>query len=313
MNNRYAVLLFLVSSIALYAMEDNHNYVTESQPLPDWQRMYSTVEAKCHEKFKNRLQEYKKNHYPFATEWKMDSLVDIGKDITKQDDLTLKAAICVTSDEDGNTFLHYAAEKNDEPTVQWILSLNRDNYCLEKRKNGQTPFDICVKKLLPHVDEEQKVTARKIFDMMLTYIACCTMSAEQKSGCLAQVVGLQLRYVCAGSEFAVKQYLLQKLIPTNSSLSYYYKQAHDEHGFTFARALLNNPDKLSTLIEHDYVSFEKDEHGLSVLDYAIKNLEAYTENEDQMTLDPEGFQRASDSMHLLLTYAQKLDLVSEVL
>lgn len=309
MKNRYIVSLLLVSSIALYAMENNHTNVSAELEFPDWQRMHSVLQDKCQEKFKNRLKEYKKNSYPsVSSDWNMEDLVRDGKAITKQDDLTLKAVICATRDEEGNGFLHYAAEKNDEPTTEWHLELKNDNcnvVCVPN-KQGQTPFEMCITKLLPEIDAEKKVIARKIFDKMLTYIAHCITCFDQKSSCLSHIINLQLKYVCAGIEFVVEENLLQKLVPTNSSLSHYYQQAHDERGFTFTHAWIENSDKLSELLKKNYVSFEKkDKDGLTALDYASKKLAIYMEDADQITSDQEGFERASCCMHLLLNYAEK--------
>ena len=263
MKNRYVLSFLLISGVVLHAMENKQNNGNASQSvqlvLPDWKSMHNRLEDDYQGYLKNRLKEYKKT-YIITTSWNMDELVKVGEVITKQDAATLKSVIYTTRDEEDNVFLHYAVEKNDESTVQWILSSRQDDYSLEKRKDGQTPFDLCIKKLLPEVDEEKKVTVRKIFDMMLAHIAQYTTSGNQKSSCLSQIIDLQLKYIRVGTEFIVEQDLLQKLVPNNSelSLSNYYQKAQDEKGFTFAHALVEDPDKLFELIKKNYVSFAKD-------------------------------------------------------
>lgn len=83
-------------------------------------------------------------------------------------------------------------------------------------------------------------------------------------------------------------------------------ETHDEHGFTFAHTLIQDPDKLFELIKQNHISFGHNKHNFSALDYAIKNLEGYTQDVGRITLDPEGFERASCSVYILLNYVKMI-------
>lgn len=81
---------------------------------------------------------------------------------------------------------------------------------------------------------------------------------------------------------------------------------HDEQGFTFAHTLVEDPDKLFELIKQNYICFGQNKHNVAALDYAIKNLEAYIQDGTRITSDPEGFERASCGVHILLNYVKMM-------
>lgn len=315
MKNKYVIPLLVVTSFSTYAMENKHS----NQLVPDWKDTREQLIATCKNNLSDRLKEYTKL-YPVCDLWDMDKLITTGQTITKQDDETLKSYIYATRDEEGNTFFHYAAEKNYESTIDWFLSSGQNDGCLTVRVNGQTPFELCINKLLPNVSHDETfITARNIFDKMLAYIVDMPeeiIDTNRKERCLLSIIALKLAYVCKGSTFKVKRNLLQKLVPNalvpnalvsprqELSLAYYYRQARDENGFTFAHALAGDPDKLAQLAKKKYVSFAKNNAGFSALDCARLNLEAYTEGG---TIEMEVLKKLSDCVHILLSCAKNLE------
>jgi hypothetical protein len=278
-----------------------------NQPaLPDWKGMYSQLCIDYKNILKNKLEEYKKADISI-TPWSMHKLIKIGTTITKQNFLTLKSAIHTIRDEEGNVFLHHAVEKNDESTVSWLSLKSNGFYLSLHRNNGQTPFDLCIKKLLPEIPNDATKTAtRKIFDILAKNIL-----SSSKDRYLSQIIALQLKHKKYGTEFIVDQNLLQALIPSSpqKSLSNYYRDAQEEKdGYTFTHVFATQckADDLFELVKKDQISFEKDKHNYTALDYALSALHSYIHNETNRAKFPDVCQKASCCVYILLNYAKEL-------
>jgi hypothetical protein len=278
--------------------------------LPDWKGVHQQLCVNYQNILKNKLEEYKKADISI-TPWSMHKLIKIGTTITKQGFLTLKSTIHIIRDAEDSTFLHHAVEKNDESTVSWISSKSNGFYLSLHRKNGQTPFDLCIKKLLPEIpNDATKAATRKIFDILAKNIAKNILSS-MKDRCLSQIIALQLKHKKYGTEFIVDQNLLQALMPRTpqKSLSNYYRDAQEEKdGYTFTHVFATQckADDLFELVKKDQISFEKDKHNYTALDYALSALHRYIHNETNRAKFPDVCQKASCCVYILLNYTKAL-------
>ncbi len=289
MKNIYILLLVLCTHSTTHGMH----------ALPDWRGMHSQLCTDYKNILKNKLEEYKEADISI-TPWSMHKLVKIGTTITKQNFLTLKVAIHTICDKESNAFLHCAVEKNDESTVQWLSSGSNSFYFSRRGKNRQTPFDLCIKKLLPEIpNDATKATTRKIFNILTKKIL-----SNERDRCLSQIIVLQLKHKKYGSEFRVNQYL-------ETSLSSYYQKAQEEKdGYTFTHVFATQckADDLFELVKKDRISFKKDKHNYTALDYALSALHKYTQPQQEtlITKFPHILQQASCCVYILLNYAKSL-------
>jgi len=281
--------------------------------LPDWRSVHRQLIGDYKKILRTKLEEYKDTDISI-TPWNMTKLLNIGETITKQDILNVKSILHTTYDNENNSFLHHAVEKNDESTVQWLAAQSNILYLSPHEKNGQTPFDLCIKKLLPEVpNNATKAITRKIFDILVKKVFL-----DEREHYLSQIIVLQLKHKKYGSEFKVDQYLLERLVVPHAlkkTLSDYYRDAQrdaqeEKDGYTFTHVFATQckADDLFELVKKDQVSFKKDKNNYTALDYALSALHKYIQpqQETDITQFPDVLQQASCCVYILLNYAKAL-------
>jgi hypothetical protein len=275
--------------------------------LPDWRSVHRQLIGDYKKILRTKLEEYKDTDISI-TPWNMTKLLNIGETITKQDILNVKSILHTTYDNENNGFLHHAVEKNDVSIVQWFAAQSNVSHLSPRGKNGQTPFDLCIKKLLPEVpNDATKAITRRIFDVLVRK----TLSFK-KEYYWSQISVLQLKHKKYGSEFKVN--LLEGLsLPDTIKkiLSNYYRDAQEEKdGYTFTHVFATQckADDLFELVKKDQISFKKDKHNYTALDYALSALHKYIQPQQEtcITQFPDVLQQASCCVYILLNHAKAL-------
>jgi hypothetical protein len=285
--------------------------------LPDWKGMHNQLVTDYQNILKDKLEEYIKAD---ITTWNIKELDTIGNSITKHHIYKTLSIIGNIVDAHNNTFLHYAVIKEDEKTVKFLTyGFNHNKNYHTKNNDGETPFDLCIKKLLPNIPADNKVISKTIFNELSSCISIWCKDDAEKINCLKKIIDLHLKYMLSGTDFSIRQQKLIRFITPRSFkysteeeqvsknlLAHYYQQAKDENGNTFAHASSGYPDALFELVKKDHVSFAKNNSGKTALDCAMENLRGYTQNADQMIKDPEELQKASCCVYILLNHAKAL-------
>jgi hypothetical protein len=311
MKSIYIFSALICINATLHAMEQNNQLA-----LPDWKGIHNQLINDYKDILKTKLEEYKKSDISIAP-LNMDELFKVGTIITKFNHSYLVYNLFLnTHDKQTNSFFHIAVEKNDIPTVKWLSPRIMNNQYLTTNNDGKTPFDLCIKKLLPYdiyKRASEIAIARQIFDIMLSGIGKLRINPHLKEKCLTATINLQLNYAAYYGTpcFKVDPDLLTKLLKAErlekepSLISRFYKEAKNESGSTFAHifVLLLRPDELFKLVKKDHVSFAKDNRGQSALTWAINTLKIYTA---KITTQAEAFQRASCCVYILLNHAKSL-------
>ncbi len=290
---------------------------TNQIALPDWKRMHAQLCAGYQNILVDTLEEYKKADITVMP-WNMDELMHVGALVTKFDhSAVLHALVLKTKDEQNDSFFHRAVEKNDVPTVQWLSSRIQNNQYLDTNNDGQTPLDLCIKKLLPidvYNRAQERTLARKIFDIMLSAIGKLRIAPELKEKCLTSIINLQLQWRGYGIPFHVEQDLLTNLIEPEkleqepSFMNRLYREAKYSGDRTFTHVFIAQslPDDLFEWVKKGQVSFAKDASNHTALDYALLTLRGYTQDEIKRTKFLEHFKRVSCCVYILLNYARSL-------
>ena len=224
MQNIHALSLILFTSCAAYTMEQ------QQLALPDWEGTYQLLQDDYPHYVKAKLEQYKEAD---ISTWNVGDLEKIGKIILPNQYIGKRLEIVATTvDEDNNSFLHYAVEKNDAKTFDGLLCFSRPGITESNRnfnaKNGsrETPFDLCIKKLSPHIPAEERAVAEKIFEALVSHIKELRHCSHAKKEWLDKIIALQLHYIDCGSSFTVDQNVLERLVPgyQRVSLFEYYVQ-----------------------------------------------------------------------------------------
>lgn len=265
MKNRNVLSLLLVTSTALYAMENNPSD-------------YKAVHENLRTMYKNYVTKQLKG-YKESGKIDMNELLEAGKTITRSKDVTQQLLHRDIQDENNNSFIHIATEKKDIATVAWLLVQGDKNFTY-MNAGQQYPLDICIKQLLPlsadasgeflatdsSADSCHIIKSRQIFDVMVSHITRLSESEGFKKTCLKKIIELQLKHKRCRSNFAMDNELLQSLVSQEplaqqpSILSSIYKEAVDDtDGSTLSYILVEqeNPDELYELAQADQISWIK--------------------------------------------------------
>lgn len=330
MKNVSVLLLILSVCLTTHTMEQNNQLA-----LPDWKSVHSQLVADYKDILKVKLEEYREADVAtWTTAEKAKELSTIGAAITNYHVYELESIVGSTIDAHANTFLHYAVARKDAATVERLLfhGYNTQNV-FAKNSNGETPFDLCIKNLLPSISSDQAdqtAASKQIFKTIVrdasslyfyNRIAKKRVSDEaiwyrtdsEGIDCLKKIIDLQLKHARAGSDFSAYSKGLKKFVIRNraseeekkageETLALYYRQACDQNGYTFTRALIDNPDALFELAKKNYVSFEK-----NIFIFAKTRLfRAKFKYEDGETEALDDFQKASCVVYILLNHAKAL-------
>ena len=264
MKNMYIFSVLICINTTLHAMEQNNQLA-----LPDWKGMHNQLCTDYKNILKNKLEEYKNTDFS-TTPLNMKKLLKIGTIITKFSPSYLMYEIFLnTCDAQNNSFFHIAVEKNDISRAKWLSGKIGNGQYLTTNNDGQTPFDLCIKKLLPYdVDNRasERTIARQIFDIMLSDIGKLRIVPHLKEKCLTTIINLQLQWYGYGIPFNVDPDLLTKLLKAEklekepSLISRLYREATLENGRTLTHVFVSHfkTDALFELVKKDQVSFAKD-------------------------------------------------------
>jgi hypothetical protein len=313
MKNTHILSILITVSTTIHAMEQNNQVA-----LPDWRGTHQKLCTDYRDILKTKLAAYKKADIT-TTAWDMDTLITAGTIITKFDHSNIKYNIFLTTkDEHNNSFFHSAVEKNDVATVKWLSPRILNNQYLDTNNDGQTPLDLCIKKLLPndiYKRASEMAIARQIFYSMLSDIGKLKIAPEIKEKCLTTIINLQLQWKGYGLPFNVDPDLLTKLLTAErleeepSLMNRFYRKAsyYDGRTFTHIPVYYLHPDELFELVKKDQISFAKDNKGQSALDLALQQSKQYTQPY-YMTKFPGTDQKASCCVYILLNHAKALAL-----
>lgn len=306
MKNVHFLACLLFSSITLHCMESGKLTLNESSSSES-QSMKQDIKNDCKNYFKNRLFSYIKLPVRY------DDIDDMQKkyfSMTNKKSTSFLSQLLhrdVYDEETGNNFLHLAVKNRDLITVKWLMNVMQHPLSI-KNVDGKEPIDFCIAQLMPNADEENKLLAHDILDIVTTGYAKVGFDYDCRRDFLKKIVKLEFEHAKQGTNFVLKEDILKRFLGDSSAteenvikksikLSEIYQEVCDEKKNTFTHILVSRSlsDQLYKFIEKNYISFLKNKENQDPLLLAQKNFIEVAHKLFQQCAPNKNFNIAEDS------------------
>jgi hypothetical protein len=257
MKNMHFLFCLFLSSFALHSMEND-----EQQIIKNNFKKYVA----------NRLVEYKKHVFSYDD---IQNIDDTYNQMMNEKDLSflgdcLHRDVC---DEEGNTFIHFAAKHKDLKVVEWALRCMHHPLSIPN-KYGKEPIDICIDQLMPQGQQNTRDEEYRVFNALIVGYDKIGFDYDHRRNFLKKIVALEFEYIKEGIDIGWK-YDLLKYFSGNKpiSLPEIYQEISDENGNTFGNYLVSHrlSDALYTFIIKNYITFRPNQQNENPLALAQKN------------------------------------------
>jgi hypothetical protein len=213
----------------------------------------------------NRLTAYKKSAFSFDDINDMESTYFKMTNKKKFSFLSkcLHRDVC---DEEGNNFVHRAAENRDIKMIEWVMR-HMQRPLSTRNIAGKEPIDLCIDQLMPDAEEKHKEEVYKVFAALITGYDKSGFDYEHRRCFLKKIVTLEFEHTKHGSTNFCLREDISKYFSGQSSdkpvvLSEIYKEVCDENGNTFTHMLVSHhlSDMLYKFIHKDYITFAQNQN-----------------------------------------------------
>jgi hypothetical protein len=219
------------------------------------------------------LRKYKEGSFPYIDIQRMENTYS---DMTNKKSLSflgdcLHKDVC---DEEGNTFVHYAAKNIDLKTTEWAIKCMKRPLSIPNKLNKE-PIDLCIDQLMPGELESNKESVYKVFSALVTGYDKIGFDYEHRRSFLKKIVTLEFEYIKRGTAFPFKiDDVLKYFSKQDIQLSDIYQEICDEEGNTFTHMLVSHhsSDMLYTFLIKNYITLAINKEKEDPVILAQKNL-----------------------------------------
>jgi hypothetical protein len=269
----------------------------------DYESIEASLKNDYQEHIKSFLEEYKQTD---CSPDNIDNILTMSSSMTGHKNLEF---IHFVKDDQQNSFLKIAIQKEDLPTVRWFIEQGNTKY--HTAENHYDYVNLCVNQLSPKTDNTKTNNSYNILKTIVEPYQKLSMDKAWRRYFVKEMVSLQLQHVKHRTNFVIEESLIKPFLTPSPqetqpdiNLANIYQRVMDENGNTLTHIIINlpNADALCSLIQKDYVSPLKNKDNLDALALATKNFRIFSQDTSLFDLKPTESMQARCCYFLLLKY-----------